>query len=32
MIGVGTGDSSVDNIGVRPATLAQLAGYITSNS
>jgi 5,10-methylenetetrahydromethanopterin reductase len=30
MIGVGTGDSSVDNIGVRPATLAQLAGYIKS--
>jgi 5,10-methylenetetrahydromethanopterin reductase len=28
MIGVGTGDSSVDNIGVRPATHAQLVAYI----
>lgn len=28
MLGVGTGDSAVDNIGVRPATHAELADYI----
>jgi 5,10-methylenetetrahydromethanopterin reductase len=28
MIGIGTGDSSVDNIGIRPSSLAELAAYI----
>jgi len=28
MIGIGTGDSSVDNIGVRPSTHAQLIAYV----
>ena len=28
MIGIGTGDSSVDNIGVRPAKHAELAAYV----
>jgi len=28
MIGVGTGDSAVDNIGVRPSTRAELAAYV----
>jgi 5,10-methylenetetrahydromethanopterin reductase len=28
MVGVGTGDSAVDNIGVRPSNRAELAGYI----
>ncbi len=28
MLGVGTGDSAVDNIGVRPSTLAELAAYV----
>lgn len=28
MIGIGTGDSSVDNIGVRPATHAELIAYV----
>src|SRR5947209_18041525 len=30
MIGIGTGDSSVDNIGVRPAKHAELIAYVTS--
>lgn len=28
MLGVGTGDSAVDNIGVRPSTRAELAAYV----
>ncbi len=28
MLGIGTGDSAVDNIGVRPATRAELAAYV----
>lgn len=28
MLGVGTGDSAVDNIGLRPATLAQMSDYV----
>jgi 5,10-methylenetetrahydromethanopterin reductase len=28
MLGVGTGDSAVDNIGMRPSTLAELAAYV----
>jgi 5,10-methylenetetrahydromethanopterin reductase len=28
MIGIGTGDSSVDNIGVRPATHAEMIAYV----
>jgi 5,10-methylenetetrahydromethanopterin reductase len=28
MLGVGTGDSAVDNIGIRPATLAQMREYV----
>jgi len=30
MIGIGTGDSSVDNVGVRPSTHAQLIAYVTT--
>jgi 5,10-methylenetetrahydromethanopterin reductase len=30
MIGIGTGDSAVDNIGVRPATHKQLVAFITT--
>ena len=30
MIGVGTGDSSVDNIGLKPATLVEMRDYITA--
>ena len=30
MLGVGTGDSSVDNIGVRPATHAEMRAYIAA--
>ena len=28
MIGIGTGDSSVDNLGVRPAKHVELAAYV----
>jgi len=28
MLGIGTGDSAVDNIGLRPATLAQMSDYV----
>ena len=28
MLGVGTGDSAVDNIGIRPATLAEMRDYV----
>lgn len=30
MIGIGTGDSAVDNIGLRPATHAQLTAYVNA--
>src|SRR6266566_3497248 len=28
MLGVGTGDSAVDNIGIRPSTLAEMSDYV----